>query len=235
MRRLSLLPLWFCIALVTLARAGELPAYLTTALGRLGTEPPAGWACTLTTRRDGRISVERYDPSLPAGQQWTLQQTDGRPPTAQEADRYQRYRVTTNATAPHPVFQRGDIDVGSAQLVREDGREAEYRFRFREGLSDTLLAHLQLTLVVDKALAAALKCTLQLTAPYSPVIGLKVDLLDVMTDLQPPQTGRPQLPALMVSRFHGRFLYFKEIQETLVITYSDFEPVKTLSTSPSGG
>ncbi len=220
------------LAVLTSVR-GELPAAVQSALARLGTEPPAGWACTLTTRRAGHIAIERFDPAQPAGHQWSLLQTDGRPPTAQESDRYQRYRETTNSTTPHPVFKRGDIDAGSARRVREDQHEAEYTFSFREGLADTLLAHLRLTLTVDKAQGVATRSRLSLREPYSPVIGLRVDQLELTTELQAPSTNQPQLPSRLISQFHGRFLYFKEIEETLEITYSDFMPVRAAPTPVS--
>jgi hypothetical protein len=73
------------------------PAPLAAALKKLMADE-GYWASTRTSRyfgRDGKLErtdVERYDPSVPDGQQWKLLLRDGRPPTVEEERSWRRTR-----------------------------------------------------------------------------------------------------------------------------------------------
>jgi hypothetical protein len=84
-----------------------------------------------------------------------------------------------------------------------------------------MLAHLELWLVVRKQQPYVAKCMLELRAPYSPVLGVRMGSLDVDLTFSAPAAGRPDLPATSMSRFAGRILFFGT-EETLRVTYSDY-------------
>lgn len=207
------------------ARAAELPAYVEQALTRFTSDAPRGWAYTLTTTREGETSVERYDPSHPKGGDWTLLQRDGRAPTADEIERYLRYKASSTPPTARATFEKGDLDRSSFVLLHEDADAAEFRGRFREDLKEPLLAHLLLDLKVSKHSPAVQSFTLRLAGPFSPTLGVKMTELEVTMEFSPPTEGRPSLPRASRSRFRGRLFFVKSIEEDVQIAYSDFAPV----------
>lgn len=219
-RRLVYLSLAFSFALS--ASAADVPTYVREALSRFTSDAPKGWAYTLTTTKDGQTSVERYDPAQPVGAQWTLLQRDGRTPTPEESRRYTQYKTsTTQGSTRSATFEKGDIDFATMKLVREDTERAEFESRFREG-DDKMLAHFVVTLTVAKNPAAIERFVLRLDSPYSPVIGVRMKELLVEMTFSPATPDHPSLPLTSSSRFRGRLLLFKSIDEDLSITYSDY-------------
>jgi hypothetical protein len=220
------LRLLLCLFLLpALAIAAEAPALLNEALARFTSDAPRGWAYTLTTTRGGETSVERYDPSRPKGGEWTLLQRDGRAATADEIERYLRYKASSTPPTARATFEKGDLDRGTFTLVREDATTAEFRGRFREDLKEPLLSHLFLDLKIEKQPVAVQSFTLRLAGPFSPALGVKMTELEVSMEFSPPTEDRPSLPRASRSRFRGRLFFFKSIEEDLRIAYSDFTRV----------
>jgi hypothetical protein len=211
--------------------AAALPAYLEEALTRFAPEIPKDYAYTLTTQRGSDISVERFDPSQPIEQQWTLLERNHRPATTEENARYSSYRITVAPNA-RATFKRGDIDLNSFRLISETATHAEYQARFREDLVDPMLHHLELVLTVAKHPPGIERFVLQLTEPFSPIISVKMQELKVETVLSPPADHGPTLPKRTTSRFRGRLLLFKSIEEDVQTVYTGFVQVTPLPVQP---
>lgn len=222
-RLLGCVAAFFCVQSST--SAAELPAFFGDALAQFTSDAPRGWAYTLTTTRGDETSVERYDPSRPKGGQWTLLQRNGRAATADEIERYLRYKASSTPPTARATFEKGDLDRGTFKLLRDDATTAEYRGRFREDLKEPLLAHLVLDLKFAKHPAAVQSFTLRLNAPFTPALGVKMTELEVSMDFSPPTAERPSLPRESRSRFRGRLFFFKSIEEDLRIAYSDYARV----------
>lgn len=218
------LALSFCLLAVA-ATAAELPSYFAAALARFTSDAPRGWAYTLTTTREGDTSVERYDPSRPKGGEWTLLERNGRAATADEIERYLRYKASSTPPTARATFEKGDLDRSTFELVSETATSAVFRGRFREDLKEPLLAHLLLELQIAKADPAVQSFTMRLTAPFTPALGVKMHELEVAMEFSPPSDDRPSLPRASRSRFRGRLFFFKSIEEDLRIVYSDFTRV----------
>lgn len=214
--------------LPTRASAAELPAFFNDALAQFTSDAPRGWAYTLTTTRGDETSVERYDPSRPKGGEWTLLQRNGRAPTANEIERYLRYKASSTPPTARATFEKGDLDRGTFTVLREDAATAEFRGRFREDLKEPLLAHLVLDLKLAKQPPAVQAFTMRLAGPFSPALGVKMTELEVSMEFAPPTDDRPSLPRESRSRFRGRLFFFKSIEEDLRIVYSDFVRVVPL-------
>lgn len=221
--RLTALSLLMCAPL--LAWSTELPPYFAEALARFSSDAPRGWAYTLTTTREGETSVERYDPSRPHGGEWSLIQRDGRAPTAEEIERYLRFKASSTPPTARATFQKGDLDLATFELLREDAATAVYRGRFRQDLAEPLLSHLAIELEFTKDPPAVRSFVLRLISPFSPALGVKMTQLEVQMSLSAPTAERPSLPQSSSSRFRGRLFFFKTIAEDVQITYSDFAPV----------
>jgi len=213
--------LFLLLALAGSLPAAPLPEPFRRALAGFVGEVPSGWAYTLTTTRDADVTVERFDPGRP-GAQWTLLQRNGRTPTADEVRQYQSFKTAHVPGTVRANFARGDLDLSSVTLFRDDPARPVYRCRFREDLDDSLLNRLELFLTLDVAAGYFSRYELKLTEPYTPVLSVKITALTVTADFQPPADGRPALPVSSRSVFQGRVLFFKSTAEDLTIAYSDF-------------
>lgn len=216
------------LALAALLAAGSVaaavPDYARAALGKFSTVVPAGWAYTLTTVRNDRDRTSaRFDPAKAPAERWTLLQLNGRPPTAKEIAQYAQARAGDSTAVPQGTFQKSDIDPASIELLREDTARGEFRCAFRAEATgaDKMLGHLRLRLTIGKQQSHVEKFDLELTAPYSPVLGVKMRELLVQMSFSPPGPDRPSLPAASRSHFIGR-IFFIGMEETLALTYTDF-------------
>lgn len=225
-RRNPLRTCWGLLAgglLATLPAFAALPGYLRTALDSFNPGMPAGWACTITTTRNKDTLVERFDPSRPPDGQWTLLQCHDRTPTAEEREKYLQSRPPGSTVGPQAVFSKADIEPGSLTLVREDGERAEFKGSFRTEATgaDKMLGHLVLHLTANKRRPHVEKYALLLETPYSPVLGVKMNELQLVAEFLPPESDRPSLPAKQTSHFTGRILLIPT-EEALQVIFSDF-------------
>lgn len=204
-----------------------MPDYLHEALGKFSAEVPAGWAYTQTTVRNDESTTERFDPSLPPAGQWKLLRHNRRPPTADELGKYAKFKAASAPPLSQAPFHKADIDPGSIELVREDAERAEFSCAFRAEAagSDKMLRHLRLRLTVRKQPAFVERFTLELRAPYSPVLGVKMNELSVQMRFSPPGPDRPSLPVTSSSLFGGS-IFFVPTGENLHVTYTGFTRVE---------
>jgi hypothetical protein len=213
-----------------LAAAGAraaLPAYLREALDHFSPEVPGEWAYTQTTIRNDLATTERFDPAQPPADRWTLLQYHGREPTGPDREKYQQFKASGPTTASQAAFRPGDIEPGSMELIREDSARAEFRCTFRAEAagSDKMLGHLRLQLTVNKQQPHIEKYLLGLNEPYSPVLGVKMNVLTVEMSFSPPTPDRPSLPAVSSSHFAGR-IFFIGTTENLQVSYSAYSRVR---------
>jgi hypothetical protein len=206
------------------ARAtAAVPAYVHEALGKFTAEVPSGWAYTQTTVRGDESTTERFDPSRPAAGQWTLLGHNRQPPTADELEKYIKFKAASAPPLAQAPFQKSDIDPGSFELVREEGERAEFSctFRAESSGSDKMLGHLRLVLTVHKQPAWVERFSLELRASYSPVLGVRMNELVVRMRFSAPGPERPSLPVQCTSLFSGR-IFFVPTAEDLRVSYTEF-------------
>ena len=232
MRRARSFVLLICLFASAVRLAAGTPEYLRTALAHFSGDTPRGWAYTLTTRRGEDITAERYDPAAGPGLQWTLLLRNGHSPSVDEAERYAKFKARPAPATVPPTFDKRDFDPGSFRLVREDANHAEFEVRFREDTGDKMLRHLSVRLVVAKERAAVESFHLNLLAPFSPILGVKIQKLEVQLANSPPTLARPALPLRSSSRFVGRLFLVKTIEETEEVGYSDYTFVGSHSAAP---
>jgi hypothetical protein len=217
---------WLVLAILSGASTfAASPDYLRTALANFSPEIAPKWAYTLTTERDGKQLVERFNPSKPPTEQWTLLRTEGHVPTTEDTEKYFRYKASQAPGAIQATFHKNDIEPGTVKLTREDTVRAEYTCAFREqsANADKMLAHLQLQLSINKQSAYVESYRLVLNMPYSPVLTVKMNELVATMDFSAPENGRPNLPSRSSSHFKGR-IFFVPFEENIRFEYSDFAP-----------
>jgi len=221
-RNLARLAAVFLWPFLSLGAAGA-PDYLSAALASFSPEVPSHWAYSLTTERAGVVTTERFDPSKPAIEQWTLLATAGLVSTEAEREKYFKYKASQTPGALKATFQRSDIEPGSIRLIREGPDRAEFSGTFREQSAgaDKMLAHLQLTLIINKRRQRVERYSLTLIAPYSPILGVKMNELVVTMDFSPSPDAPINLPSASSSHFTGRIFFFP-IEENIRYRYYDF-------------
>jgi len=220
--RLVMLALLTGLAL-TLGQAAPQPDYLRTALATLNPAVPSGWAYTQITTQNKITITERYDPAKPVAEQWTLIQNNGQPPTAKELSQYLPFKAAQASSLTQTVFSPSDIEPASLELLRENAARAVYTGRFRAAATaaDKMLGHLQLQLTVNKQHPQIERIILELLAPYSPVLGVKMNELTVTLDFTPATADQPSLPASRTSHFSGRIL-FSGNEENVHVIYDAY-------------
>ena len=216
------------LAAACCATAGALaqtPDYAKAALAHFDPNPPVGWAYTLETSRNSQTMAEHFDPSRPPGGQWTLRQLQGRSPTSEELEKYAQSRPAAGSGGTQANFQKNDIEPGSLKLREENETSATFSATFREQSSgaDKMLSHLHVTLMVNKQSAYVERYILELTEPYWPVLGVKMNQLRIEARFSAPSGESPSLPISLESHFTGRILLFTN-EENLRLTYSEFKP-----------
>ncbi len=221
-RRFGLLTLAVCFCATTASPA--LPDFLQAALGKFNPAVPPGWAYSQTTERNNLTTIERFDPSQPPAEQWTLLRYNGQAPSAPDQKKYDQFKAANPTASTQAAFQKSDIEPGSIELVHEDTERAVFNcaFRSESADSDKMLGHLHLQLVVNKRQPHVEKFQLALREPYSPVLGVKMNGLIVEMIFSAPTSDRPSLPAVSTSHFVGRILFFIGTEENLRLTYFDF-------------
>lgn len=204
---------------VVLARgAVPAPAWLAAAVHRLPEEIPSDLAYTVEIDRSGQRTVERFDPRLPAEGRWTLLARQGRAPSADEILKYARERALSSEPAYRSSIRRGQIDLVGARVLEESATQATVQLGFVPAAiaADRMLGRLELVCEIHKEPAAVRSYRLRLPAPYSPVIGVKMLLLDAGAEFD--SAARPRRTW---SRFRGR-IFFRSVDESVEATYRDY-------------
>jgi hypothetical protein len=184
---------------------------------------PSGWAYTITTTRGDVTASERFDPSKPPAERWTLLRHKGAAPAAKDLEKYAQLKAANPGTTTQAAFTKGDVEPGSLQLIHEDDERAEFKGTFRSEStgSDKMLGHLHVQLVVNKRQPHIERYRLGLIEPYNPVLGVKMISLAAEMSFTAPAADRPSLPAVSTSHFVGR-IFFIGTEENLRVEYSDF-------------
>ncbi len=223
--KFALLAALLCGISAVVSASGSPTDYLHTALANFNPEVSTQWAYTLTTERDGKQIVERFNPARSPTEQWTLLRMEGHAPTPEDTEKYFKYKASQAPGAIKATFHKDDIEPGTIKLIREDAVHAEYSCSFRESStdSDKMLGHLQLVLSINKQAAFVEHFQLTLLAPYSPVLTVKMNELVVTLDFSPPESSRPSFPTRSSSHFKGR-IFLVPYEENITCEYSDFAP-----------
>lgn len=203
------------------ATTAAIPDYVNDALAAYSARLPATWACSVEVRRDGAITVERYDPAKPAGAQWRLDSVNGAPPTASDLTAYARHRGRPGENPFRSAFDPDQLDRASFQIVHETAGTATVRFGFSADAAraDKMLPQLELELLIRRQPAGIVNYRLRLPRPFTPVIAVKMHSLEAGADFDP--LGRP---TRQFSRFSGRLFLLKSIREDLETRFFDYTP-----------
>lgn len=211
--------LFTLLCATALAARAALPAYVTEALARYSPVLPAGLACSVETRRNNLSSVERFDPSLPAGAQWRLVTLNGAQPSADDYAAYVRRRGQTAEPPYRSAFTPDQLDLATFRVLNETPATARVGLGFSEAAArgDKMLPQLEVELLIARQPARIVSYRMRLPRPFHPVIGVKMQSLEAGADFD--ETGRP---VRQFSRFTGTMFLFKSIDEQIDTRFFDY-------------
>ena len=198
------------------------PPDLMVALAKFRGEPPPGWSFTQTTAAEGRSTVERSDAARPEFARWTLLQKDGRAPTADELKDYAdaRSRRSRTGTAPSITDQ---LNLDSLEIVTDTAERVTCRFRLRPGEArDKTSPFLRALLVVHKATRTIESIELASVSAFSPTVGVKIAEMHTRMTYSMPGATTPSMPQQVETRVRGTAFWFKSLDATMTVTFSDY-------------
>ena len=211
----------FLFLLAAIPAAAALPPEYTAICHGFQTQNPKGWSFTQTTTAEGRTLIEHYDAAQPDFNRWTLLEENGRPPTAEEARDYQQKftRRSSGGNAPGITQQ---LNLDTAELVREDAERVAYRFQLKTGEDgDKTAAFLRATVTFHKATRSIEKFEITNVEVFNPVFGVKIRELHTALHYHLPADGRPALLDKVTTRTRGR-AFFKSLDADMLVTYRDY-------------
>lgn len=218
-------PVLFCLLVATGFSA--VPSELAAALKTFRADAPKGWSFTQTTSAQGESTAERCDATKPEFDRWSLVTKNGRPPTAEEIQKYgeMRSRRSRGGTAPNLSDQ---FDLDTLETLGNSAELATYRCRLKTGeKGDETARYLRVTLVVHKATATITAIELASISGFSPTFAVSIDEMRTTMTYSPPGDDVPALPQSVTTRVRGRAFWFKSLDADMIVTFSDFVRVRS--------
>lgn len=198
------------------------------------------WAVTQETRTfrlDGKakdVRVERYDPSQPDAARWRLVSLNGKPPTPEQATRWERRR---NARPRRPAQQspREYLDFDHAVELGQTPRIVRYGVALKPAAARLVpVDKLEVEITVDRATQSIERVTAALSEPMNVAFGLAqvTDIaLDVRFDPAPDPAGPREAGPDAVGQGRATLTKFGDRAE---YTWSDFTRVPAAAPTPAG-
>lgn len=221
------------VALAALPTPAAADALLDRIIAQARTVGPDDFAWTRTSRaeqRSGdevktRVTVERYDPGLPAGQRWKLVSVDGRPPSADDTKDYAK--AMRDAIVPSYGRLASYFAAGASRAA--GGARTLYRAAtlpkrsLMIGKTDASASAVAEAAVADGDRPYVEKLDIVTTKPVRMMLVAKVDRLEASSRYRLMPDGRPVL-AEQVSVMRGSMMGKSGSLRT-VATYSDHRAV----------
>lgn len=203
-------------------------AQAVLAIERLAATELEGWAYTRTLQSDGRIVVDRHDPSLPGEEHWQLVSVDGLAPSEEDWRDYRRKRA--NHAEQEQDKRRYEVNdlatmliADSLQAVSSQGQSQTYRFRLQspDGRKASLYAGLsgELTLHANHEQPFIERVRIWSDEPISPAFGVR--LSNFGFEMRFTDHGDHVLPATMDLTMEGRAFVFKDLGNQFQVFFSD--------------
>lgn len=184
------------------------------------------WAFTQFVReyegkRIKQERLERYDPSRGSAGRWQLLSINGRPPTPEQWEAWNK-RKNKKQRRPRPTIA-DNFDFENARIVEEDAQTIRYELPLRSSIEWLFpISKVELIVTINKTGPALEQVQARISEPLRVALGL-ARILDIDLDVQmeppPPQTPAEAKPSgtaqAVVTKFGDRIEY----------SWSEFERV----------
>lgn len=224
--------LFMVVALGTPATAlrADTPALLAQAIAQWGAGR-ADLAFTQQTRffaDDGKVKtqrIERYDPSLPDRQRWRLLETDGRPATAAQREKWETWK--NNQPRKQVSKSLADyLDLDQAVLLNETPQRAQFAVGLRPEIARLIAVEkISVVVTVDKASGTIAHIAATLREPIRVLLGL-ARITDLDLDVRiAPDDGDRALRSGEVQTGSTARVRLSKLGDPLEYRWSDFKRV----------
>jgi hypothetical protein len=212
------------LALLTGSALGAaVPPDLAAALKTFRADGPRGWSFTQITTGDNHHYVERYDASRLEPERWSLVESEGHPPSADEQHAYMQNH--TNRSGAGPQLAEA-FDLSTVEPVADTADYASYRCRLRPGSSgDKTARFLTATLRVHKPTHTIVSVELASAGEFSPAFIMTISEMKTTMTYSLPAADRPSLLQKVTTHLRGRAFYFKSLDADMTVTYTDYKRV----------
>jgi len=210
------------------ATAGEYSALLDEAASALNNDYNKAWAFTETTIESEIKTVARYDPSRFGDDRWDLLTVDGRTPTDEEIVEFTEDKADETDDGDdggydgvHDMFQPESLS-----LIEEF--DDHWLFSFipsEDDFEDGFAAFVDGTLKVAKDGPYIESIILQSDKPFKPRFGVKISEFLTRLEFNRAAGTGPVVPVSMDVRVKVRAFLAISVNETISISYSDYEYV----------
>jgi hypothetical protein len=226
--RLSLIAVAAWLVFAPQASRADAPTALAAAIDRWAAERDH-WAFTQTVREyDGdklkEQRIERFDPSRPDAERWTLLQIDGRAPTEREIS---AFRARKGARKKHAVRTPGDlIDFGAVTVDAENDSEIRYLVPLRSDISLFVPTEkFVVEVTINKRTQAIEHVSVGLRAPVRIALGIaRVSVVNFELDFPRRDEALPPDPAHTQPEGRAAATMFK-FGTRMEFEWSDFQRV----------
>ncbi len=211
------------------AAASDYSALLDEATSALDNHYERDWAFTETSVESEVTTVARYNPALPDGARWILLTVDGRNPTTEEVTEFLAEK------AEHDPGHDDDdpendveelVEPDSLALIEETDDYWLFSFVPTEDEDDEgFFEHVDATLKIIKDGPYVEFINLQSNKPFRPQMGVKIKYFLTRLTFSPAVADGPIVPVSINIRIKARAFLLIGIDETVSISFSDYEYV----------
>lgn len=219
-----------CVGLSLPALRAEMPAPLEAALQKLMADD-GRWAYTQTVKkfdRRGRpdgLQVERFDPSQPEEDQWTLLERDGRPVAEREQRAFRRKKDREMRRREEKSLGEV-IDFERAAVVQADEAAVVYEVPLVPGASRRFPEEkFTVFMTVHPERQTLEHFALKAREAFRMVGVAKIDRVEIDVSFAVVDPAHPPQPAVIAASGAGRVLFFP-VGGAAEITWTDFKRVK---------
>lgn len=186
----------FTLLLAAAARGAEVPPLLTEAAERWA-DARFRWTFLQTVRErdsDGAVVVERlerYDPSRGEERRWQLLKVDGRVPTQEEWEPWNKRKNRPRPKELKPLSEY--LDLPNAVVLAEDERTVSYSLPLQRTVGWLVPGDkISLSVTINKETHLIERGRVEIHGPFNIALGL-AKVLDLDVDLEVPE-GAPATP-----------------------------------------
>jgi len=224
---------WLCCLIVlglsVPGLRGEVPAPLKAALQKLMADD-GRWAYTQTVKKYDRkgqpdgVQVERFDPSQPEEEQWTLLLRDGRPVTDREQRAFQRKKEREMRRREEKSLGEV-IDFDRAQAVTSTAEAIVYEVPLQKGASRRFPEEkFTVFMTVQPERETLEHFALRAREAFRMVGVARIEKVEIDARFQSVDPAHVPQPAVITASGAGRVLFFR-VGGSAEITWTDFKRV----------
>jgi len=214
--------LLLCCALLAMSGAAALEDYdaiFEKAVDAVDFEFDRSWAYTETQVTSEHVWVGRYDPRRSSSERWQLITVDGRQPTGEELEEYQRDKA-------HDHSRDGDDRVNT--LVEPDSMRfieetADYWLFAFDPDEEEIMGSVDATMRINKASGHLEYIDIRNHETIRPAFGVKISKLITRLTFGLARQDGPVVPISAQVEIKGRAYLVVSFDEQEVIRNSDFE------------